>query len=102
MDELLLKLEALLWHPAIKSFNFALRILVQVVRFIYAIIRDVVTTTLTLRAMGLVYITILSIVPLLALTFSALKGFGIHRTRIEPALRSLLAPLGEKGIELLR
>jgi membrane protein len=70
------------------------------VRFFYAIIRDVLSTTLTLRAMGLVYITILSIVPLLALLFAALKGFGIHRSRIEPALQNLLAPLGDKGTEL--
>ncbi|MDP6436133.1 MAG: YhjD/YihY/BrkB family envelope integrity protein [Gammaproteobacteria bacterium] len=100
MDELLLKLEALLWHRGIKSLHPGLQLLIRFVRFVYAIIRDVITTTLTLRAMGLVYITILSIVPLLALSFSALKGFGIHRTRIEPALRSLLAPLGEKGVEL--
>ena len=50
--------------------------------------------------MGLVYITILSIVPMLALLFAALKGFGIHRSRIEPALGNLLAPLGDKGVEL--
>jgi membrane protein len=100
LDELLLKLESLLWHPGINSLPRVLQMLIKVVRFFYAIIRDVLTTTLTLRAMGLVYISILSIVPLLALSFSALKGFGIHRTRIEPALSSLLAPLGEKGAEL--
>jgi membrane protein len=72
------------------------------VRFFYAIIRDVLSTTLTLRAMGLVYITILSIVPLLALLFAALKGFGIHRSRIEPALQNLLTPLGDKGVELTK
>ena len=33
---------------------------------------------LTLRAMGLVYTTLLSIVPLLALSFSVLKAFGVH------------------------
>jgi len=77
-----------------------LRLAIYVVRFIYALIRDVVTTTLTLRAMGLVYITILSIVPLLALIFASLKGFGIHRSRIEPALLQILEPLGEKGVEL--
>ncbi len=70
------------------------------VRFFYAILRDVLTTTLTLRAMGLVYITIMSIVPLLALAFSALKGFGIHRSRVEPALLNLLEPMGDKGKEL--
>jgi membrane protein len=73
---------------------------VRVIRFCYAIVRDVLSTTLTLRAMGLVYITILSIVPLLALCFAALKGFGIHRSRIEPALQNLLAPLGDKGAEI--
>jgi membrane protein len=100
LDELLLKLEALLWHSGIDSMPRILRIPIKLLRFFYAIIRDVLTTTLTLRAMGLVYISILSVVPLLALTFSALKGFGIHRTRVEPALQSLLAPLGEKGVEL--
>ncbi len=77
-----------------------LRLSVHTLRFTYALIRDVVTTTLTLRAMGLVYITILSIVPLLALVFASLKGFGIHRSRIEPALLRVLEPLGDKGVEL--
>lgn len=100
MDELLRKIEALLWNPAVDELPPALRIAVQLLRFVYAIIRDVVTSTLTLRAMGLVYITILSIVPTLALIFAGLKGFGFHRSNVEPALRNALAPLGEKGIEL--
>lgn len=100
MDELLQKFEALLWHPKLRELQQPLAALLQVVRFVYAIVRDVLTTTLTLRAMGLVYITILSIVPMLALSFSALKGFGIHRSRVEPALLNVLEPLGEKGVEL--
>ena len=100
MDELLRKIEALLWNPGVDELPPALRIAVQLLRFVYAIIRDVVTSTLTLRAMGLVYITILSIVPTLALIFAGLKGFGFHRSNVEPALRNVLAPLGEKGIEL--
>lgn len=100
MDELLQKTEALLWHRKLDQLKSPLPRLIHVVRFFYAIIRDVLTTTLTLRAMGLVYITILSIVPMLALTFSALKGFGIHRSRVEPALLNLFEPLGEKGVEL--
>lgn len=100
MDDILLQIEAVLWSERIESFPRPLQIAIRFVRFIYAIIRDVVTTTLTLRAMGLVYITILSIVPMLALVFSALKGFGFHRSNIEPALLQLLEPLGEKGKEL--
>lgn len=100
MDELLHKLESLLWSPRVEKLQSPLQLLIHIIRFVYANIRDVLTTTLTLRAMGLVYITILSIVPMLALTFSALKGFGIHKSRIKPALLSLFEPLGDKGAEL--
>ena len=100
MDDLTTRLETALWDKRIESLTPPLRLLLRLVRFLYAILRDVLTTTLTLRAMGLVYITIMSIVPLLALAFAALKGFGIHRSRVEPALLNLLEPLGEKGVEL--
>ncbi|HZH06399.1 MAG TPA: YihY/virulence factor BrkB family protein, partial [Lautropia sp.] len=52
-----------------------------------------------LRAMSLVYTTLLSIVPMLALSFSVLKAFGVHN-QIEPALGRFLAPLGERGNEV--
>ena len=68
-------------------------------RFIYGVLRDVVAGNLTLRAMGLVYVTILSIVPILAISFSILKAFGFHR-QLEPMLYKFLEPLGAKGIEL--
>ncbi len=100
MDDLSQNIEARLWSPAVNGLHPLPRAAVRLVRFFYAIFRDVLTTTLTLRAMGLVYITIMSIVPLLALAFSALKGFGIHRSRIEPALRNVLEPMGAKGVEL--
>lgn len=45
------------------------------------------------------YVTILSVVPVLAIVFSILKGFGVHR-RLEPFLYNFLQPLGEKGAEL--
>ncbi len=68
-------------------------------RFIYAVLRDIAEGNLTLRAMGLVYVTILSIVPIIAISFSILKAFGFHR-QLEPVLYTFLEPLGEKGIEL--
>ena len=51
------------------------------------------------RAMSLVYISLLSLAPLLAVSFSILKGFGVHN-QIEPLLFELLEPLGEKGAEI--
>ena len=49
--------------------------------------------------MSLVYTTLLSLVPLLAISFSVLKGFGV-RNQIEPLLLSALNPLGEKAQEI--
>jgi len=49
--------------------------------------------------MSLVYTTLMSLVPLLALSFSVLKGFGIHN-EIEPMLLKFLEPLGPGGKDL--
>jgi len=54
---------------------------------------------LSIRATSLVYTTLLSLVPFLAVTFSVLKAFGIHQ-QIEPILSQALDPLGEKGAEI--
>ncbi len=47
-----------------------------VLRYLYAMLRDFFSGQLTMRAMSLVYTTLLSIVPLLAFSFAILKGFG--------------------------
>jgi membrane protein len=69
------------------------------VRLVIALVRDLVAGQLTMRTMSLVYTTLLSMVPLLALSFSVLKAFGVHN-QIEPMLNNLLAPLGEQGQEI--
>ena len=93
------RLEALLWHPRVRTLPAPARAGVRVVRFIYAVLRDVTAGPLTLHAMGLVYVTILSLVPLLAVGFSVLKAFGFHR-QMEPLLLQFLSPLGERGVEI--
>ena len=75
------------------------RILVFVLRVIHMLLRELLGGQLNLRAMSLVYTTLLSIVPLLAVSFSVLKGFGVHN-RIEPLLFNFLEPLGPKGAEI--
>lgn len=49
-----------------------------------------------MRAMSLVYTTLLSIVPLLAFSFSVLKGLGVFE-QLRPYLTRLLSPLGAQG-----
>ncbi|AAU91626.1 putative ribonuclease BN [Methylococcus capsulatus str. Bath] len=51
------------------------------------------------RAMSLVYTSLLSLAPLLAVSFSVLKAFGVHN-EIQPLLLEMLAPLGEKAREV--
>jgi membrane protein len=49
--------------------------------------------------MSLVYTTLLSIVPLLAFSFSVAKGFGIHE-QIQDQMYLFLEPLGDRGAEI--
>ena len=61
--------------------------------------RDLMSGTITLHAMGLVYTTLLSLVPLLAVSISVLKGFGVHDL-LEPTLARVMEPLGERSAEV--
>src|SRR5919108_4465931 len=54
---------------------------------------------LSLRAKGLTYTTLLSLVPFLAVTFSVLKAFGVQN-QIEPVLARALEPIGPGGVEV--
>lgn len=75
------------------------RRLLRLMRTLLILARDLAQGQLTLRAMSLVYTTLLSIVPLLALSFSVLKAFGVHN-QIQPMLLNFLAPLGDKGEQI--
>jgi membrane protein len=65
----------------------------QFLQIVYMVGRDLIGGMITLYAMSLVYTTLLSLVPLLAVSISVLKGFGVH-DQLEPTLARLLAPLG--------
>ena len=88
-----------LWETDLDTLSWQRAGAIQVVRFFYVMGRDIADGQLNLRAMSLVFTTLLSLVPLLAISFSVLKGFGIHN-EIEPILMNLLSPLGEKGSEI--
>lgn len=89
----------LLWETKLTKLNKVQVLLIQNLRIFYGAFQDLKSGLPSLRAMGLVYTTLLSLVPLLAVSFSVLKGFGAHN-QLEPMLTSLLEPLGEKGIQI--
>ena len=96
---LLSRLESIIWGSQGVALSVWQARGIRVIRTLLLLVRDVVDGQLTLRAMGLVYTTLLSIVPLLALSFSVLKAFGVHN-QIQPMLLTFLEPLGEKGEEV--
>lgn len=92
-------IEQLVWGDMLRGYGLAGRVVTGVLRNAYAVLRDIFSGQLSLRAMSLVYTTLLSIVPLIAVSFSALKAFGVHKD-IEPHLYGFLEPLGPKGVEI--
>ncbi|MFC1588946.1 YihY/virulence factor BrkB family protein [Pseudomonadota bacterium] len=95
------KIHAVLWEVELTQLPEWQRLSIILLRIFQAVIRDLSDGLPTLRAMSLVYTTLLSMVPLLAVVFSILKGFGLHN-QIEPLLLQMLNPLGEQGARIAR
>lgn len=70
-------------------------------RTIVLAVRGFAADQCMLRARALTYITVLSLVPLLAFSFSVIKGFGLHarliETTIDPFLNRTFGPLLVEG-----
>ncbi|MCH8308720.1 MAG: YihY/virulence factor BrkB family protein [Proteobacteria bacterium] len=92
-------LEKLVWGDHLQKSGPLGRFTAVILRYIYGLGRDIVFGQLTLRAMSLVYTTLLSVVPLIAFSFSVLKGLGKHK-ELEPLLYDFLTPLGPQGREI--
>ena len=103
MTELISKLniffQVTLWRDIPEKTNLVSRWLINTLRVSYIMVRELATGELNLRAMSLVFTTLLSLVPLIAVAFSVLKAFGVHN-QIEPVLLSMLEPLGSRGEEI--
>ena len=91
--------DAIIWSDMLQKYGLPGRIVMSILRNAYAVLRDIFSGQLTLRAMSLVYTTLLSVVPLIAFSFSVLKGLGIHK-ELEAKLYTILEPLGDKGVEI--
>ena len=96
---LLNQVDKLIWGDALAKYGLPGRLLTTILRYLHAVLRDMFAGQLTLRAMSLVYTTLLSVVPLIAFSFALLKGFGVDDL-LEVEIYLLLEPLGEKGKEI--
>ncbi|MEN7344257.1 MAG: YihY/virulence factor BrkB family protein [Pseudomonadota bacterium] len=93
------KIKSLLWRSDYAKATPFKRWLIGVTRYIYALSRDLFGGQLSLHAMSLVYSTLLATVPLIAFSFSVLKGLNLH-LQLEPLLLDFVSPLGEQGERL--
>ncbi|HYD19383.1 MAG TPA: YihY/virulence factor BrkB family protein [Patescibacteria group bacterium] len=88
-----------LWEASFKPGTVTGRFGLRMLRLGIAVARDIHEGDYGQRAASLAYTTLVSFVPVLAIAFSVLKGFGVHDALL-PSLKAFLAPLGPVSIEL--
>ncbi len=95
------QLDHIIWTRDLSSAPYWQVAATRFIRIIAMVLRDLRGGMLTLRSMSLVYTTLLSFVPLIAVSFSVLKGFGVHN-QVEPMLLNLFESLGDQGVVVTR
>ena len=88
-----------LWTRDLTTMSLFQRLGTQALRLATAVGMEFRHRLLDARAAGLVFTTLLSLVPFLAVMFSVLKGFNVHHV-IEPFLAQTLESLGPKSREI--
>jgi membrane protein len=84
--------DQLLFGPASRQAGMTAR-LRRAARYPYALLRDLIDGRLNLHATGLVYASLLSIIPLLALSFGVLATFHAQDV-LRPLVHDFFAPMG--------
>jgi membrane protein len=87
------------WAGDLAAVGLFQQIFIRCLRFLQTLMLELSDGQLNLRAMSLVFTTILSFVPLLAVSFSVLKAFGVHG-QVEPLLLAVFSHLGDRGPEI--
>ncbi|MYK03456.1 MAG: YihY/virulence factor BrkB family protein, partial [Gammaproteobacteria bacterium] len=88
-----------LWGQENESEVWLVRIARRSLQILAAVTRDLASGQLSLRAMGLVFITFVGFFPALTLVFTVLQEFGVHND-LRPTLLAVLEPLGERSAEI--
>jgi membrane protein len=93
IDSLREKIEKLIWSDYLQAFGRPGAFAATILRYLYGMLRDMLSGLLTLHAMSLVYTTLLSIVPLLGISFAMAKGLGVF-DKLRENLDTFLVHLG--------
>ena len=93
-------LQAGIWQPPPPDQSRVRQIARTLLRMTLIVARDFGRNRCALQASGLTYVTLMSMVPVLALMFSMAKGFGAHDNLIE-ALRDRLQDLPPQTSEFI-
>jgi membrane protein len=101
LDQLKALLFNAVWAVNLAAVSPARAGVLRVLRIGHMLSREISEGHLSVRAASLVYTTLLSLVPVLAVSFAMLKTFGVHQD-FEPTLLHLLEPLGDRGDEVAR
>ena len=96
---LLKQLHVVVWDTPMAGQPAWRIVLIEAGRILWVVIRDLLSGTLSLRAMSLVYTTLLSLVPALAIAFALSRAFGLD-SYVQGMLTDFLGPLGERGVEI--
>lgn len=99
MSAIAQRVDEWLWRHDLANAGRAERIAVVVLRYVFGLGRDLAGGQLSLHAMSLVYSTLLATVPLIAFSFSVLKGLNLHLEML-PLLEEVVAPLGAYGAQI--
>ncbi|MDP2122900.1 MAG: YihY/virulence factor BrkB family protein [Parvibaculum sp.] len=93
------RLHDLVWDQSLDDQSFWRRTMLLTARIGWAVVRELVGGALSLRAMSLVYTTLLALVPALAIAFAIFRAFGFD-SYIETIMADFLSPLGDQGAEI--
>jgi len=81
----------------------ALRSMLRIARYPYAVIRDLAEGQINMRATALVFTSMLSLVPLLAFSFIIIRQLGGHAgTDLQPIVLEFFRPVGADANDLTR
>lgn len=89
-----------LWEAETEGLSRAQRALLRGAQLVAVVLREFVADQCLLRASALTYATLLSIVPLFALTFSVLTGLGVQNT-LQPILLEKITGGGEEIVNAI-